>query len=123
MKTPIRIAAIVYLVVMIGCIVAFFVQKSLIYKEHIRPGHEQSGSPIAVRFQDKQSEHALEGELTFLNDSVLTNPLRMGNEVQEQLGALMIANLVTGVLLLLVAFTAYRKAEPAAEPDGEDAAG
>ena len=111
MKMSVKIAVAVYLVVMAGCVVAFFAQQSLVYGEHIVPGLQYSRSPVAVTLRDAQS-----GEVhyfTFVDDSVVADPLRMGNEIEEHLLSLMVANLATGVMLLFVVMTASKKAQPA----------
>jgi hypothetical protein len=105
MKTTLKIAIAIYLIVMVGCVIVFFVQQSVVYGNHIKPGRETSHSPVAVTFRDKQSGQVHEAEITFVNDSIATNPLRMGNEIEEHLLSLMTANLATGLMLLVVAFS------------------
>jgi hypothetical protein len=113
MRTSVKIGVAVYLVVMAGCVVAFFAQQSVVNGDHIRPGLRDSRSPVGITLRDRQSGEVREAELTFVNDSVVTNPLRMGNEIEEHLLSLMAANLATGMMLLFVAVTASKKAEPA----------
>ena len=117
MKTPVKIAIATYLVVMAGCVVAFFAQQSVVYGDHIRQGREQSQSPVAIMLRDKQSGETREAEMTFVNDSIATNPLRMGNEIEEHLLSLMVANLATGMMLLFVAVTRLEKVGPAGAGD------
>ncbi len=118
MKISIKIAVAVYLIVMIGCVFAFFVQRSVVYGDHIRPGREHSKSPVVVQLKDRQSGAVREAELTFVNDSVVTNPLRMGNEIEEHLQSLLVANLATGLLILFVVFNGVRRAQPSLSADG-----
>lgn len=117
MKVAVKIAAVAYVLVMIACVVAFMNQRSVVYSDHIQPGREQSRSPVLVQLKDKQTGAVHEAELTFINDSLVTNPLRMGNELEEQLQAVLVALLATGIMLVLVAFTASRGAEPAGAGD------
>jgi len=118
MRTSVKIAVGMYLLVMAGCVVAFFVQQSTVYGDHIRPGCQQSRSPVAVTFKDKVSGEAREAEITFVDDSMATNPLRMGNEIEEHLLSLMAANLATGAMLVFLVIGGFGKVEPA----GADAA-
>ncbi len=117
MKTSVKVAVGIYLLVMSGCIVAFFTQQSIVYGDHIRPGHQQSRSPVAVTLKDKATGEIREAEISFLNRSVVTNPLRMGNEIEEHLLSLMVANLATGIMLVFVVIAGTRKAEPAGAGD------
>lgn len=110
MKTSVKTAIAVYLVVMAGCVVAFFVQQSVVYSDHITPGREQAQSPVTITLRDKQSGEVREAEITFVNDSIVTSPLRMGNEIEEHLLSLMVAILATGMMLLFVAITGSKKA-------------
>jgi hypothetical protein len=110
MKTSVKLTIAVYLAVMMGCLVSFFVQQSIVYDDHIRPGRRGSKSPVAITLMDKQSGEIQEAELTFVNDSLVTNPLRMGNEIEEHLLSVMVANVATGMLLVFVLFTGSRKA-------------
>jgi len=119
MKTSFKIAIATYLVVMAGCVGAFFVQQSVVYGDHIRPGREQSRSPVAVTLRDKQSGEVREAEITFLNTSLATNPLRMGNEIEEQFLSLMVANLATGMMILFFAVTRSHNVEPARVADAQ----
>ena len=117
MKVAVKIAAAAYVLVMIGCVVAFLNQRSVVYRDHIQPGRELSKSPVLVQLKDKRSGAVQEAELTFVNDSFVTNPLRMGNELEEQFQSVLVALFATGILLLFVALTASRGAEPAGAGD------
>ncbi len=117
MRTSVKIAVGMYLLVMAGCVAAFFVQQSVVYSDHIRPGREQSRSPVPVTLKDKTSGEVREAEISFVNDSVVTNPLRMGNEIEEHLLSLMVANLATGVMFVFVVIAGSRKAELAGAGD------
>src|SRR5262245_57245118 len=90
---------------MAACVIGFFVQQSVVYGDHIRPGRETAHSPIAVTVRDKESGQVREAEIAFLDNSIASSPLRMGNEIEEHLLSLMTANLATGLMLLFVAFT------------------
>jgi len=113
MRTSVKIAVGMYLVVMAGCVVAFFVQQSVVYGDHIRPGREQSRTPMAVTFKDKVTGEERQAEITFVNDSLATNPLRMGNEIEEHLLSLMTANLATGAMLVFLVIAGFRSLHPA----------
>ena len=116
MKTSVRIAIAAYIIAMAGCTVAFFVQQSIVYS-HITPVRQRPHSPMAVTLKDRQSGELREAELTFVNDSVVTNPLGMGNEIEEHLLSLLAANWATGIVLLFVAITGTKQAEPAGAGD------
>jgi hypothetical protein len=81
-----------------------------VYSDHITPGREQAQSPVTITLRDKQSGEVREAEITFVNDSIVTSPLRMGNEIEEHLLSLMVAILATGMMLLFVAITGSKKA-------------
>ncbi|MHB1037706.1 MAG: hypothetical protein ACYC35_24595 [Pirellulales bacterium] len=102
MKTSVKIAVAVYLLVMVGCLAAFFVQQSVVYSDHITPGREQSRAPMAVTLKDKATGESRQAEITLLDDSIATNPPRMGNEIEEHLLSLLAANLATGAMLVFV---------------------
>ena len=102
MKTSVKVAVAVYLLVMVGCLAAFFVQQSVVYSDHITPGREQSRTPMAVTFKDKATGETRQAEITLLDDSIATNPLRMGNEIEEHLLSLLAANLATGAMLIFI---------------------
>jgi len=104
MNKTIKAAALIYLLLIIGCAVIFFNQQSIIRSQHISPGMAKAASPIAVQIEDKASGEMREAKLIFLDDSGLTNPLRMWNEIEEQLMTVFVALFATGVLLVLVAF-------------------
>jgi hypothetical protein len=93
------------------------VQRSVVYGDHIRPGRDQSRFPVAVTLKDKVSGETREAEMAFLNDAIVTNPLRMGNEIEEHLLSLMAANLATGAMLVSLVIIGYRKVEPAGAGD------
>ena len=113
MRTSVKIALGTYLLVMAGCVVVFFLQQSIVYGDHITPGREQSRSPVVVTFKDNVSQEAREAEITFVNDAIATNPLRMGNEIEEHLLSLMAANLATGAMLVFLVISGFKKVEPA----------
>jgi hypothetical protein len=113
MKTSVKIALGMYLLVMAGCVAAFFVQQSVVYGDHIRPGREQSRFPVAVTFKDKVSGEIREAEIAFVNDAIAANPLRMGNEIEEHLLSLMTANLATGAMLVFLVIAGFRSLHPA----------
>lgn len=117
MKTSAKIAAGVYLLVMAGCVVAFLVQRSVVYGDHINPGRGHTRAPVAVTFKDKQSGEVREAEITFVDDSIVYNPAAMGNEIEEHLQSLIVANLATGIMVLFVVVAGCSKAEPAGAGD------
>jgi hypothetical protein len=57
---------------------------------------------MAATFKDKATGESRQVEITLLDDSIATNPLRMGNEIEEQLLSLLAANLATGAMLVFV---------------------
>ena len=105
------------MLVMAGRVVAFLVQRSVVYGDHINPGREHRLAPVTITFKDKQSGEVREAEITFVNDSIATNPVQMGNEIEEHLQSLIVANLATGIMLLFVVVAGCSKAEPAGAGD------
>lgn len=110
MNRLLRLATMAYAGILIGCTIVFFVQRSIVYEEHIRPGKRDADSPIMVRVTDPATGQVTEAELMVVNDGLAKNPLRMGNEIEEHLAVLLVANLATGVLLLLVSISLSTKA-------------
>ena len=108
MKTTLKIAIAIYLIVMVGCAIGYLVQQSVVHNSIVR-GHEAPRSPVAVTFRDKQSGLVREAEITFIDNSIATRSLSMANEIEEHLLSLMTANLATGLMLLIVAFTCANK--------------
>jgi hypothetical protein len=117
MKTSAKIAVGVYLLVMAGCVVAFLVQRSVVYGDHINPGRQHRRAPVAVTFKDKQSGEVREAKITFVDDSIVYNPAAMGNEIEEHLQSLIVANLATGIMVLFVVVAGCSKAEPVGAGD------
>lgn len=109
MDRTFTITTAAYVLFILGCTFAFYVQQNRVFNEHIRPGRATAGNPIAVVITEKGASEGKEAKLTFVNQGPLTNPLRMGNEMQEQLQAVLFANLATGAYLILV--HARRKAK------------
>ena len=90
-----------YVLILLGCTFAFYVQQHVIVNDHIRPGLENAGKPIAAVVTPKVATGSNEVSVRFLDSSPLTNPLRMGSEMQEQLQAVLFANLATAAYLIL----------------------
>ena len=110
MNSRLKVGAVVYGLVLAGCTVAYFIQRNVVFGDHIRPGREHARDFIAVEIKEKGSDAAREADLKFLNSSVVTNPLRMGNELEEHLQSLLFANLATGVFLVFAVFNLQKKA-------------
>lgn len=102
MDRTFTITTAAYVFIILGCTFAFFIQRHTVFSNHISPGREQSHEPIAVQILEKGATNPKEAKLTFINDGPVTNPLRMGSEMEEQLQVLLIANLATGIYLILV---------------------
>ena len=102
MNKTFTIATAAYVVVLLGCTFAFYVQRYVVFSDHIRPGVSNAGSPISAVVTEKGATVEKEVSLRFLNTSPFTNPLRMGSEMQEQLQAVLFANLATAAYLVLV---------------------
>jgi hypothetical protein len=113
MRNSVKIAVALYLLAMVGCLAAFFVQQSVVYTDHIRPGLARSHMPIAVTLEDKATGDTRHAEITLVNDSLATNPPRMGNEIEEHLLSLLAANLATGVMLVFLLISGFRNVQPA----------
>jgi len=102
MDKRLKVGTILYGIVLVGCTAAFFIQRNVVVGDHIRPGREHARDYIAVEIKEKGDEGAREADLRFLNSSVVTNPLRMGNELEEHMQLLLLANLATGIFLVFV---------------------
>ncbi len=89
----IKVALAVYIVVMLVCAVVFFMQKSVIYSEHINPAQEKMLTSMG---ENADAEKAIE-----YNRSLAETSIRMGNEIQEHLFILLLANLATGIFLVV----------------------
>jgi hypothetical protein len=102
MNKTFALTTVAYVLVMLGCTFAFYVQQYVIFHDHIRPGRSTAGDAIAVEITEKGENPGEHASLVFLDSGPLTNPLRMGSEIEEQLQALLFANLATGVFLIVV---------------------
>ena len=111
MKTSLKIAIGLYLLVMVGCLLTFFVQQGIVKSDHINPGRKNSGNPVPIVLKDKVSGESQEAEIIFIDGSIVTNPLRMGNEIEEHLLTLLLANLATGAMLVFLAIGVSKRAE------------
>ena len=93
MYRTIKVALAVYVLVMVVCTVVFFMQKSVIYSEHINPAREKM---LAFTGSNPDVEQSVE-----YNRSLGESSIRMGNEIQEHLFILLLANLATGIFLVV----------------------
>ncbi len=93
MNRIVKLALAVYVLVMFVCTISFFMQKSVIYGDHINPAREDM---MEFRGTNPDTAQAIE-----YNRSLAESSIRMGNELQEHLFILLLANLATGVFLVL----------------------
>jgi len=100
MRKALAIATIVYAIIMILCATLFFVQKSTVYDNHIHPGRDRQSQFLQVQIKNKHPRDIREAEIRFINDHVFADALRMGNEIEEHLQILLIANLATAIFLV-----------------------
>lgn len=91
-----------YVIALLGCTFAFYVQRHVVLDDHIKPGNATAGDPIDVEIIDEGVSAVRKAKVKLLQESPITNPLRMGGEMQEQLQAVLFANLATGVYLIVM---------------------
>jgi hypothetical protein len=102
MNKTFTLTTAVYVFAMLGCTFAFYAQRHVVFSNHILPGRMTAGDAVAVEITDDGATTGKRAALKFLNTDPVTNPLRMGSEMQEQLQAVLFANLATGAYLIFV---------------------
>lgn len=92
MNKRIKAGLAVYVLVMFGCVIAFFMQKSITYSDHIHPARERMMEAMGASLDAAEiAEH---------NRHLSEASIGMGNEIEEHLLSLLVANLATGVFLV-----------------------
>ena len=102
MRKALTVATIAYAIIMIFCATLYFVQRSIVYGDHIDPNRGKQNQFLQVQIKDKNPRGIREAEIRFIDDHVFTDALRMGNELEEHLQILLIANLATAVFLVFI---------------------
>ena len=92
MNKSIKAALAVYVIVMLGCIVAFLMQKSVTYNDHINPARERMMEAMGTNTELAQAVE--------YNRHLAEASIGMGHEIEEHLLSLLIANLATGIFLV-----------------------
>jgi len=93
MDKIVKLALVAYILIMLGCTVAFFMQKSVIYNDHINPAREKMLASMGTNPDTAQSIE--------YNRALAETSIRAGNEIQEHLYILLLANLTTGIFLVV----------------------
>ncbi len=92
MKKSMKVALAVYVIVMLVSVSSFFMQKKVTYNDHINPAREKILSSMGT-----SPEIALSVEY---NRYLSEKSIGMGNEIEEHLLSLLVANLATGIFLV-----------------------
>ncbi len=92
MNKCIKAGLALYVLVMFGCVIAFFMQQSIAYSDHIYPARERIMAAKGANLDAAQiAEH---------NRHLSEASIGMANEIEEHLLSLLVANLATGVFLV-----------------------
>ena len=91
MNRTVKIALGIYVIVMLGCVFAFFMQKSVAYNDHINPAREQMMASMGTSPETAQ--------IVEYNRRLAETSIGMGHEIEEHLLSLLVANIATGIFL------------------------